>query len=88
MLPVGAHFFRAPARPCQPEWGRGCVPRESDDTEVVPPSAASGRLVSRAAGQTEADGGEAEVRVSEVAAAGESAVVRMLVQLPPRMRWS
>ena len=50
--------------------------------------AASGRLVSRAAGQTEADGGEAEVRVSEVAAAGESAVVRMLVQLPPRMRWS
>jgi len=34
---VGAHFSRAPARPCPSEWRRACAPRESDDTEVVPP---------------------------------------------------
>ena len=53
---VGAHFPRATARPCRPEWGRGYAPRESDDTEVVPPVLLRARRGSASRNPLEGDG--------------------------------
>ena len=52
---VSAHFSRAPAWLCRTEWGRGCAPQKSDDTEVVPPVLLRARRVSAQRNPLEGD---------------------------------